>query len=171
MSNWRLVGILSVVFACHGFGTCASKKAWLRIRSDHFTVITDAGEKRGLEVARHCEEMRAAFSVLMNRASTHDPAPLLILALNGQKEIDELGSSAASRFRHAGIFLPGAGESFILVDASGDLSHTVFHEYAHELLYANTAANVQTWFDEGFAEYFSPLDSFGNKTEVGRVPM
>src|SRR6185437_16708196 len=73
--------------------------------------------------------------------------------------------------RHAGIFLPGAGESFILVDASGDLAHTVFHEYAHELLYANTAANVQTWFDEGFAEYFSTLESHRNKTEVGRVPM
>src|SRR6185437_12050267 len=171
MSNWRLVGILLVVFACHGFGTCASKKPWLRIRSEHFTVITDAGEKRGIEVARRCEEMRAAFSILMNRANTHDPAPLLIVALNGQKEIDDLGRAPASRLQHAGIFLPGAGESFILVDASGDLSHTVFHEYAHELLYANTVANVQTWFDEGFAEYFSTLESQHNRTKVGQVPL
>lgn len=171
MSRFHLAGILAVVLVCHGFGSCANKRTWLRIRSDHFTVITDAGEKRGLEVATHCEEMRAAFSVLMNRASTHDPSPLLILALNGQKEIDELGSSPASRLQHAGIFLPGAGESFILVEASGDLAHTVFHEYAHELLYANTAANVQTWFDEGFAEYFSTLETRRNKTEVGRVPI
>ena len=171
MSNWRLAGILSVVFACHGFGTCAGKKPWLRIRSEHFTVITDAGEKRGVEVARHCEDMRAAFSILMNRANTHDPAPLLILAVNGQKEIDDLGRAPASRLQHAGIFLPGAGESFILVDASGDLSHTVFHEYAHELLYANTVANVQTWFDEGFAEYFSTLETQRNRTKVGQVPL
>lgn len=170
MSTCRLVWLLSVVIVCHSFAH-ASKKAWLRIRSEHFTVVTDAGEKRGLEVARHCEQMRAAFSVLMNRASTHDPSPLLILALNGQKEIDDLGNAPASRLRHAGIFLPGAGESFILVDVSGDLAHTVFHEYAHELLYANTASDVQMWFDEGFAEYFSTLESQRNKTEVGRVPI
>lgn len=166
----RWAVLLAAVLVCHGVAS-AGQKQWLRIRSRHFTVVTDAGAKRGSQVAYRCEELRAAFATLMNRASTHDPAPLRIFALNGEKEVDELGRASNSRLRHAGMFLPGAGESFIVVDASGDPWHAVLHEYTHELLYANTSATVETWFDEGFAEYFSTLDISHGKTQIGRVPM
>lgn len=148
----------------------SSDKHWFEIRSAHFRVVTDVSAKRGVEVARRCEQMRAAFALLMNRAKTHDPAPLLILALNGQKEVDEFGSET-SRGKHAGLFLPSTDESFILVDASGDPWHAVYHEYAHELLNANTSTAVQTWFDEGFAEYFSTLEPGPKGTRLGMVPL
>jgi tetratricopeptide (TPR) repeat protein len=155
--------------------TCAlpvhsSDKHWFEIRSAHFRVVTDLNAKRGVEVARRCEQMRAAFALLMNRAKTHDPAPLLIFALDGQKEVDEFAGDT-SRGKHAGLFLPGTDESFILIDASGDPWHAVYHEYAHELLNANTSTVVQTWFDEGFAEYFSTMDSNSHGTRLGMVPV
>ncbi len=118
-----------------------------------------------------CEQMRAAFGLLMNRATTHDPAPLLIFAVNGQKEADELGGERNQKSKHTGLFLSGPDQSFMLVDASGDSWHPVFHEYAHELLSANTPAAVQTWFDEGFAEYFSTLDASAKATRLGMVPL
>ena len=99
--------------------TCAlpvhsSEKHWFEIRSAHFRVVTDLSAKRGVEVALRCEQMRAAFALLMNRATTHDPAPLLILALNGQAEVDEFAGES-NRGKHAGLFLPGTDESFILL--------------------------------------------------------
>lgn len=155
--------------------TCAlpahsSDKHWFQIRSSHFRVVTDLSAKRGFEVARRCEQMRSAFALLMNRATTHDPAPLSILALDGQKEVDEFAGDS-DRGRHAGLFLPGTDESFILLDASGDPWHAVYHEYAHELLNANTSTAVQTWFDEGFAEYFSTLEPSTKGTRLGMVPV
>jgi Tfp pilus assembly protein PilF len=149
----------------------ASDHGWLQVRSPHFRVITDAGAKRGLEVAARCEQMRVAFLVLMAKASANDPAPLLIFALKSQKEVDELAQNRGRKLRHAGIFFPGSDESFILVDVSGDPWHTVFHEYAHELLHANTPASVQTWFEEGFADYFSTLNVHSDRTEIGQIPI
>lgn len=149
----------------------ASDRTWLEIRSPHFHVITDAGDKRGIEVATRCEEMRAAFSVLMAKATADDPAPLLIFALKSQQEVDELAQNRGRKLRHSGIFFPGTDQSFILLDVSGDPWRTVFHEYAHELLHANTSAAVQTWFEEGFAEYFSTLEAGRKDTEIGQVPI
>ena len=148
----------------------SSDKHWFEIRSTHFRVVTDLTTKRGVEVARRCEQMRAAFALLMNRAKTHDPAPLLIFALDGQKEVDEFAGDS-DRGKHAGLFLPGTDQIFILVDASGDPWHAVYHEYAHELLNANTSTAVQAWFDEGFAEYFSTLEPSSKGTRLGMVPV
>ena len=163
--------LFCVLFACTSvLSVHSSDKQWFQIRSPHFKVITDLCAKRGTEVARHCEQMRSTFALLMNRARSLDPAPLLIFALDGQKEVDAFAGGAESG-KHAGLFLPGTDESFILVDASGDPWHAVYHEYAHELLNANTSTAVQTWFDEGFAEYFSTLEVTPKETRVGSVPM
>jgi Flp pilus assembly protein TadD len=148
----------------------AAEKNWYQIETQHFSVVSEVGPKRGVEIAERCEQMRTAFSLLMNRATTHDPAPLLIFALNGVTEVDALGSSGAQS-RHSGLFLPGSDESFILLDASDDPWRTLFHEYAHELLNANTSPEVQTWFEEGFSEYFSTIHSAGQRVELGRVPL
>jgi tetratricopeptide (TPR) repeat protein len=161
--------LLLMVGSCAPFS--AAERAWFQVRTAHFSVVTDAGEKRGVEIARRCERMRAAFSLLLNRANISDPAPLLIFVLNGEKEVDELGDTWASKSRHMGLFLPGAGQSFILIDASGDPWHAAVHEYAHELLNANTSSSTQTWFDEGFAEYFSTVDFTRDRVELGRVPV
>lgn len=172
MKSSRALSITFFVFAI----VCAAKyasaeKAWLQVRSEHFAVITDVGEKRGLEIAQRCEQMGAAFSVLMNRATTPDPAPLVIFAVSGQKQVDDLLNGGHGKSRHAGVFLSGSDENFILLDASEDPWPIAFHEYAHELLNANAVSNVQTWFEEGFAEYFSTFESSSTRFELGRVPL
>jgi hypothetical protein len=98
----------------------AAEKIWFEIRSTNFTVISHVGEKRAIEIARRCEQLRAAFSTVMNRASTNDPAPLLIFALNSEREVGELTGTSDRSSRHAGLFLARADESFILIDASTD---------------------------------------------------
>jgi hypothetical protein len=162
---WFLGGIL----VCAVVPAGGKEKTWVRVRSSHFTVITDLGEARGIEAARHCEQMRAAFHLLMNQAKTDDATPLLIFALDGEKEVDRaLGRSKA---KHAGLFLPGEGKNFILVDASADPRRAVYHEYIHELLNANASSAVPTWFEEGFAEYFSTLQINAKGTKLGLVPI
>jgi hypothetical protein len=165
VSHWLLGGIL----VCAVVPARAKEKTWVQVRSTHFTVVTDLGEKRGIEVARHCERMRAAFRLLMKQARTDDPVPLLIWALDGQKEVDDvLGSSKA---KHTGLFLAGEDRNFILVDASGDPRRAVYHEYMHALLNANISSAVPTWFEEGFAEYFSTLQINAKATTLGLVPI
>jgi uncharacterized protein DUF1570 len=163
--NWFLGGILVCAVVPGG----AKEKTWVQVRSSHFTVVTDLGEERGIEAARHCEQMRAAFHLLMNKAKTDDAMPLLIFALDGEKEVDRL--LGRPKAKHTGLFLPGRGKNFILVDASADPRHAVYHEYIHELLKANSSSAVPTWFEEGFAEYFSTAQVDVKGTKLGLVPI
>ena len=172
MRFFRPPGVLFLgLFMLGTVNAWASDPTWLQTRSPHFRVITDAGEKRAIEVASRCEQMRSAFLTLMPKATAEDPAPLLIFVLRSQQEVDDLVHDRDGELRHAGIFLPGGDQSFILLDISDDPWRTVYHEYAHELLHANTSASVQTWFEEGFAGYFSTLRSTSKGIQIGGVPV
>jgi hypothetical protein len=43
------------------------------VRSPNFSVVTDAGERQGREVAMRFEQMRAAFGTLMTKAKPFAP--------------------------------------------------------------------------------------------------
>lgn len=70
-------------------GTMPAKAAekWVEVRSPHFVVTTDAGEKRGREVALRFEQMRAIFGQLMLKDKVNIPVPLQIIALRNNKEL------------------------------------------------------------------------------------
>ena len=54
----------------------AGEAQWIEIQSPHFSVVTDAGERRGREVAIRFEQMRAVFGALMVKANVNLPVPL-----------------------------------------------------------------------------------------------
>ena len=56
-----LVGISLFVTFRKPPSAYAGEPQWMEIRSPHFSVVTDAGEKRGREVAMRFEQMRAVF--------------------------------------------------------------------------------------------------------------
>src|SRR5271166_6825350 len=63
----------------------SEQSPWLEIHSTHFTVITDAGEKKGKEVALRFEQMRAVFAILLMKDRLNEPLPLTILAFKNDK--------------------------------------------------------------------------------------
>ena len=54
---------------------------WLEVHSPHFVVLTDAGEKRGREVALRMEQMRAVFGLLILKDKLKMPVPVTVIAL------------------------------------------------------------------------------------------
>ena len=53
----------------------ASDSQWIEIQSPHFSVVTDAGERRGRETAMRFEQMRAVFGALMTKANVNLSVP------------------------------------------------------------------------------------------------
>ena len=47
------------------FALAKDESKWIEVHSAHFSVITDAGDKRGREVALRMEQMRAVFGQLI----------------------------------------------------------------------------------------------------------
>jgi tetratricopeptide (TPR) repeat protein len=150
----------------------AGDTQWVEVKSPHFSVVTDAGEKRGREVAVRFEQMRAVFGTLLVKTTVNLPVPLQIVAFRNSKEMRQFAPLFHGKPTEvSGLFVYSDDRSFILLDMSAvDPWQVVFHEYAHQLLNGNTSAQVQPWFDEGFAEYFSTIRVSGKEADVGLPP-
>src|SRR5947207_6482035 len=150
----------------------AGEAQWIEIQSPHFSVVTDAGERRGREVAIRFEQMRAVFGALMVKANVNLPVPLQIVAFRDSKELKQVVPLWHGKpIKVSGLFQGGQDRSFIMLDMSVDNPWTVvFHEYAHQLMSGNVSAEVDPWFEEGFAEYFSSIEVDGKQARVGKIP-
>jgi len=150
----------------------AADASWVEVRSPHFSVITDAGEKRGRDVALHFEQMRSVFGSLMTKANENLPVPLQILAFRNTKEMRQVSPLFNGRPTEvAGLFQRGYDRSFIILDLSVENPWSVvFHEYAHQLLEGNLSGRLDPWFEEGFAEYFSSIEVDNKEARVGKIP-
>jgi hypothetical protein len=146
-----------------------SDPEWVEVRSPHFSVVTDAGEKRGREAAFHFEQMRAVFGALLVKARVTLPTPLQIVAFRNTKEMREFAPLFKGKpTQVAGLFMGNTDRCFILLDMSVEEPwRVVFHEYAHQLMNGNITGEIQPWFAEGFAEYFSTIRVVGKEAEVG----
>jgi tetratricopeptide (TPR) repeat protein len=149
----------------------AGESQWVEVRSPNFSVITDAGEHRGREVALRFEQMRAAFGTLITKAKVNIPVPLQIVAFRNTKEMRQVAPLFHGKpTQVAGLFQGGADRSFIMLDMSTENPWTtVFHEYAHQLMNGNMQAETDPWFEEGFAEYFSSIEADGKEVRVGKI--
>ncbi|MGA7365925.1 MAG: hypothetical protein WBX04_12430 [Candidatus Sulfotelmatobacter sp.] len=169
--------LAGTVVVCLSLASRAAEQSpWLEIHSTHFTVITDAGEKKGKEVALRFEQMRAVFAVLLMKDRLHEPLPLTIIAFKNDKDYYQ-----TAPLRHGqpidsqpidvpGFFLPGEDQNFIVLNLAEEESwRAVAHDFAHLLLNYNYP-EVQAWFDEGLAEYFSSIRVDDKKYEIGGDP-
>jgi tetratricopeptide (TPR) repeat protein len=149
----------------------AAEPQWIRVSSTHFSVLTDAGEKKGREVIVRFEQMRAVFAQLLMKTKPHMPEPLEIIALKTDKEylqIAPIRQGQAST--EPGFFIPGEDRNYIVLNLFEDESwRAVSHEFAHLLLNFNYPP-TQGWFDEGFAEYFSSLRLDNKQVQLGSDP-
>ncbi|HLJ88707.1 MAG TPA: tetratricopeptide repeat protein [Candidatus Angelobacter sp.] len=150
----------------------ADTPQWIEIKSPHFSVATDAGEKRGREAAMRFEQMRGVFGSLMSKANVNLSVPLQIVAFRNTKELRQFAPLFNGKpIELAGLFMGSEDRSFIMLDMSVENSWSVvFHEYAHQLLNGNLATPTDPWFDEGFAEYFSTIEIVGKEAHVGKPP-
>jgi len=149
----------------------AAEPLWLEIHSTHFTVITDAGEKKGREVALRFEQMRAVFANLLTKDRLHESRPLTILAFKNDRSYYQLAPLRQGQPIEApGFLLSGEDQDFIALNVFEEEPWcAVAHDFAIRLLDFNYPP-AQGWFDEGLAEYFSSIRLSDRQVELGADP-
>ena len=149
----------------------AAEPPWLEIHSTHFTVITDAGEKKGREVALRFEQMRAVFASLLSKDRLHESRPLTILAFKNDESYYRLAPLHQGQPLDApGFLLSGEDQDFIALNVFEEEPwRAVAHDFAIRLLNFNYPP-AQGWFDEGLAEYFSSIRVDNEEVEIGGDP-
>ena len=159
------------LFLCSSPAAAAEPSPWLEIHSAHFTVITDAGDKKGREVALRFEQMRAVFATLLGKERLNQSVPLTILAFNNDKSYYQVAPLRQGQpISVPGFFLPGEDQDFIVLNLFEVESwRAVAHDFAGMLLNYNYPP-AQGWFDEGLAEYFSSIRVDNKQVELGSDP-
>lgn len=164
--------LLAVLMAFSWIPTqAANEPPWLEIHSPHFIVITDAGDKRGREVALRFEQMRTVFAGLLSRDRLHQSRPLTILALKNDKSYYQAAPLRQGQpIDVPGFFLPGDDQDFVVLNMSEeDPWRAVSHDFAYYLLTFNYPP-AEGWFDEGLCEYFSSIRIANKMVELGADP-
>ena len=163
----------SLLIVCGlGLPAFAGETQWVEVRSPNFSVVTDAGEKRGREVALHFEQMKAVFGALLTKANVNLPIPLQIVAFRNTKQMRQVAPLWQGKpTQVAGLFQGAQDRCFIMLDMSVENPwQVVFHEYAHQLMNGNLSGQVDPWFEEGFAEFFSSIEVDSKEPRVGKIP-
>jgi len=136
---------------------------WVEVRSPHFVVATNSNEKQARRVADQFERMRAVFHVLLPKSQLDPAAPIIVLAVNGEKEFRSLEPEvylAKGQLKLGGLFLCAEEKNYILMrlDAEGEHPYSVvYHEYTH-LLMSKSAEWLPLWLNEGLAEFYQNTD-------------
>jgi hypothetical protein len=166
-----LIPFLLLGFILFGRAFGVEQSPWLEIHSSHYTVITDAGDKKGREVALRFEQMRAVFATLLMKERLNEPVPLTILAFKNDKTYFQSAPLRRGQpIGAAGFFVPGEDHNFIVLNLFEEESwRAVAHDFAHLLLNYNYPP-VQGWFDEGLAEYFGSIRLDNQQVEIGGDP-
>jgi Tfp pilus assembly protein PilF len=131
---------------------------WTEVRSDHFDVFTDAGEKQGRHVAGQFERMRSLFRAVLPHAGGDAELPITVLALKDRKgftAVEPAAYLAKGSLPLAGLFLRTEDRNYILLrlDTEGEQPYTVvYHEYTHFVL--RKEESLPLWLNEGLAEFY-----------------
>jgi hypothetical protein len=149
----------------------ANQPAWQQINSTHFMVITDAGEKKGREIAFRFEQMRTVFATLLGKERLNQSVPLTILALANDKAYYQAAPLRQGQpIDVSGFFVRGDDQDFIVLNVfEAEPWRAVAHDFALMLLRYNYPP-AQGWFDEGLAEYFASIRLDDKQIEIGGDP-
>ncbi len=149
-----------------GGAPAPAAQRWLRVRTAHFELLSDASSDRAFETAVRLERfrdmIRAAFP-----AAVEDP-PRTVLAFRGRDELEPFLPVRKGRTIAAdGFFAGGPAGGTIVASLESEGRETAAHEYAHAFL-ADVLPAQPAWVAEGLAELYANAQEDGDVARVGR---
>lgn len=147
----------------------AAKETWTGVKSNHFFLTGNAGEKDIRKVAAKLEQFREVFSRIFPRANLNSPVPIKVIVFKDRKSYLPFMPVYQGKVSEvAGYFQSGPDVNYITLTAElGQESpfSTIFHEYVHSLTNDNTF-RAPPWFSEGLAELYSTFDVTDGEKKV-----
>ena len=170
--SFRLPLASIVVLPCSlAFAASTRAEDWVRVRSAHFEVLSDASPQRAREVTVALERFRRVMAAVLGRGPGGGDPPIVVVAFRDQDSFAPLRPLYRGCSQEVeGYFQAGSDRDYIAVSLGADAkeaSETLFHEYAHVLLNRTLSAQP-LWLSEGLAEVFSRWTAGGTEALVGR---
>jgi tetratricopeptide (TPR) repeat protein len=171
---WKRTALFPLLLAAALAPARDKPENWLEVRSEHFTVVTNANEKTGRRIADQFERMRSVFHVAFPYGSNDNGSPITVLAIKDEKDFRALEPPAflaKGQLKLGGLFLQTPDKNYVLmrVDAEGEHPYAViYHEYTHFLL-SKAAEWMPLWLNEGLAQFYENTDIHEKDVALGQA--
>jgi uncharacterized protein len=173
---WRVVMAAGLALAGAGPAVAEAERPWVEVRSEHFQVLSDAGDRAARDTALRFEQIRAAFASLGSSVRLDSGQPVTVIAARDEKSLGRLLPAYFEKkgaARPAGVFVPAGHRVFVVlredVDDESEGRHSVlFHEYVH-LLQSLNFRTLPVWLSEGMAEFYAYTSVQKDRLLVGRA--
>jgi tetratricopeptide (TPR) repeat protein len=146
---------------------------WVEIRTPHFIVASDGGEKTARRVADQFEQVRRVFQATLPNARLDTGVPIEILAARDGKSFATLFPEYPFDKRHTqpeGLFLSGAEKNYIVLrtNVSGPVPYEdIYQDYAR-LVLKLSYHSLPAWLEVGYANVFGSLTLTDKGARIGR---
>lgn len=159
------------LFAATALG--AKHETWVEVRSPHFVIVCNAGEKQARKTAVQFEQIRTLFRQVITIAAKSPSPVITIFAVKDEGSLRELLPEywVKGHAHPAGIFFSRLNQFYaaIQLDAPGDNPYeTLYHEYYHSLTLPYFPG-LPVWLAEGLADFFGNTSISDKDAQLGQA--
>jgi tetratricopeptide (TPR) repeat protein len=135
---------------------------WVEIRTAHFIVASDGGEKTARRIADEFESLLRVIQATMPNSRVSTGVPVRILAARDGQSFARMAPEFPFDKRHEqppGMFISGAEKTYIGIraNASGHFPYIeIFQNYARDILKLSYR-NLPPWLEEGYSTVYGSI--------------
>jgi len=166
------------VFASDAF--TAAERAWVEVTSPHFTVISDAGDRRAARAAWQFEQVRAVLQRLWPWARIVTGKPMVIFAARDETTLKSLAPvfwETKGGVRPASIFVTGPDRHYVSLRADSDEPDSLqanpyfqsYWSYVYITLQSSFDRELPMWLGRGLSDVFANTIVREKDVQLGRV--
>lgn len=140
---------------------------WTEVRTEHFTIVTDAPGSNAGSIGRRIEEFAYFLRALNPGLRVYPSLPTDIYVFRSDEEMKQFTPHGAENI--SGYSSAGPGRSLFVTSAETDneeRAQVVCHEYTH-LFIGTNFTDTPVWLNEGLAQYYQTFRQRGRHAEFG----
>ena len=176
------VSVLAGLLFTGGTGVAVAADSWVQVTSLHFTVVSNAGEKRARDVAWQFEQIRSAIKAVWPWVKGDLDRPVMVLAAKDENTMKLLVPQyweKESRGLHpSSVLVTGLDRHYIALQADARAEDTdainpyygSYWSYTALLLEASFERDLPLWLRDGLAGVLSNTIVREKEIRLGMAP-
>jgi tetratricopeptide (TPR) repeat protein len=168
----RMRGALAVVLLSLLAGASEAKDEWLEVRSEHFTLFTDAGKGRAKDVLYDLEQLRRLITESLPAQRVDSYIPTAIFVFKNERSFRDFQPLKDGKPEDwAAMFRSTTFKNFVALRSDGSkdsVRELVFEQYLH-LLMSYTDIAYPVWLANGLSLFYGNAYITKDHAEVGKM--
>lgn len=155
---------VALAAALAAMSTSASAQTWREVKTDHFTMVSDASEGRARRIVWQFEQMRRALQDGFPWMQVEVDRPVMVIAVRDERSMRRLAPQFWEQrgSRPASVFVEGADRHYILLRTDLEVEdqlmnpfNNAYRAYSSLVLAQGSTGDLPLWLTNGLAVMLS----------------